>query len=347
MGGVVSRIETLRTSIADQLALIERRPVEALDLESLPGDASDRDYVRVRYRIDETPRSYVVMVMAEPFDPATEPFLDVASHLEASGISVPAVVGADPSKGLLVLEDVGDETLEAFVDRRGLEAALPLYGEALSLLVRMQVGATEGPPARCVALRRAFDVDRYVWELEFFVEHMIEGLGERTVAPDDRRALREEFTSLSRFCVEQPQVFAHRDYHIRNLMVQDGRLRVLDFQDARLGCRAYDLASLLRDSYVTLPEEMVEELFAAYLAQWAEASGRTEDPDAFGVLFDHMAVQRNLKAVGTFASQWRLYGRDYRRYISPTLASVRANLAKYEDLARLRSLLGEYLEELA
>ena len=126
-----------------------------------------------------------------------------------------------------------------------------------------------------------------------------------------------------------------------------GRLRVLDFQDARLGCRAYDLSSLLRDSYVTLPEEVFEGLFASYLARWAEASGRPEDPEAFRVLFDHMALQRNLKAVGTFASQWRLYGRDYRRYIAPTLAYVRANLAKYDDLARLRGLLSEYLEEVA
>ena len=343
----MSSLEALRTPISSQLALIERRPVEAFDLESLPGDASDRDYVRVRYRIGGAPRSYIIMVMAEPFDPAIHPFLDVASHLESSGVPVPAIIGANPALGLLVLEDVGDETLEAFVERRGLEAALPLYDEALDLLVQMQVSATEGSPERCVALRRAFDVERYVWELGFFVEHMIEGLRERAIEPDHRSALQEEFTRLSRFCVEQPQVFAHRDYHSRNLMVQDGRLRVLDFQDARLGCRAYDLSSLLRDSYVTLPEEVFEGLFASYLARWAEASGQPEDPEAFRVLSDHMALQRNLKAVGTFASQWRLYGRDYRRYIAPTLAYVRANLAKYDDLARLRGLLSEYLEEVA
>ena len=106
-----------------------------------------------------------------------------------------------------------------------------------------------------------------------------------------------------------------------------------------------DLASLLRDSYVTLPEEMFEELFASYLAKWAEISGKSDDPEGFRVLFDHMAVQRNLKAVGTFASQWRLYGRDYHRYIAPTLDYVRGSLASYDDLARLRELLGEYLEE--
>ncbi|MFQ6673033.1 MAG: aminoglycoside phosphotransferase family protein [Candidatus Tectimicrobiota bacterium] len=340
-------LETLRTPISSQLAWIECRPVEAFDLEGLPGDASDRTYVRVRYRIDGAPRSYVIMVTARPFDPGLNPFLDVAAHLQANDVPVPAIIGANPALGLVVIEDVGDETLEAFVARQGLEAARPLYDEALDLLVKMQVWATEGSPERCVALRRAFDVERYVWELEFFVEHMIEGLRGRAVAPAHRQALQEEFTRLSRFCVEQPQVFAHRDYHSRNLMVQDGRLRVLDFQDARLGCRAYDLASLLRDSYVALPEEMVEELFAAYLAKWAEATGLPVDPETFRELFDHMAVQRNLKAVGTFASQWRLYGRDYRRYIPPTLASARANLAKYDDLARLQSLLSAYLEEVA
>jgi aminoglycoside/choline kinase family phosphotransferase len=131
-------------------------------------------------------------------------------------------------------------------------------------------------------------------------------------------------------------------------MVHNGRLRVLDFQDARLGCRAYDAVSLLRDSYVTLPDETVEELKAFYLESWAEAWGKPDDdPEGFWVLFDKMAVQRNLKAVGTFASQWRLYGRDYRRYIPPTLAYVKANLSKYKELSGLREVLGRYLEELA
>ncbi len=346
----MSPLEALRTPISTQLAIIEQRPLEAFELEALPGDASNRDYVRARYRIGGEPRSYVVMVAAEPFDPALIQYMDVASHLQANGIPVPRIVGADPAGGLLVAEDVGDETLEAFVSRKGLEAARPLYGEAVELLVRMQVWASFGRPDQCVALRRAFDVERYVWELEFFVEHMVEGLRRRSLPEAHRLALREEFTRLSRFCVEQPQVFAHRDYHSRNLMVQAGRLRILDFQDARLGCRAYDLVSLLRDSYVTLPEEWVEELTEAYLERSSQESGRPEDPEdpeAFRRLFDLMAVQRNLKAVGTFASQWRLYGRDYRSYIGPTLAYVRPTLKKYEELARLGELLGEHLEELA
>lgn len=338
----------LRTPISTQLAVIEGRPLEAFELEPLPGDASTRDYFRARYRIGDEPRSYVVMVTASSFDPSMVHYIDVASHLSNIGVPVPGIAKADPACGLLVAEDVGDETLEAFVAREGLEAARPYYLEALQVLVLMQVWATVGSPSQCVALRRAFDVERYVWELEFFVEHMIEGLREKAVSPSDRGLLREEFTRLSRFCVEQPQVFTHRDYHSRNLMVHNGRLRVLDFQDARLGCRAYDLVSLLRDSYVTLPEEMVEELKALYLESWAEAWGRPEaDPEGFSVLFDHMAVQRNLKAVGTFASQWRLHGRDYRRYIAPTLAYVKENLLKYKDLSGLRGALGRYLEELA
>jgi hypothetical protein len=337
----------LRIALTNQLALLEGRPLEAFEMEPLEGDASVRDYVRVRYRIGQQARSYVVMVLAEAFDPTMASVIDVAFHLKEAGIPVPGIVGADPSQGLLVMEDVGDETLEAFVAHKGLKEALPLYEEALELLVRMQVLASRGGPERCVALRRAFDVERYVWELEFFVEHMIEGLRGWSIEPRDRQAFREEFERLSRFCVEQPQVFVHRDYHSRNLMVHTGRLRVLDFQDARLGCRAYDLASLLRDSYVTLPERLVEEFVEIYLGLWADATGRPDDPREFRVLFDHMALQRNLKAVGTFASQWRLYRRDYRRYIGPTLAYVRDTLARYEGLSRLRELLGSYLEEIS
>ncbi len=91
----------------------------------------------------------------------------------------------------------------------------------------------------------------------------------------------------------------------------------------------------------------MEEFLASYLERWAEATGRPDDPERFRVLFVQMAVQRNLKAVGTFASQWRLYGRDYRRYIPPTLAYVRVNLLKNQELTRLREALSDCLEELA
>lgn len=343
----MTELESLRVPISTQLAVMEGRPLEAFDLEALAGDASNRDYVRARYLINGSPRSFVVMVTAEAFDASMMDYVDVASHLGRVGLPVPEILRVDPSSRILVAEDVGDETLEAFVEARGLEPARELYEEAIQLLVEMQVWASVGLKDHCVALRRAFDVERYVWELEFFAEHMVEGLRDKRLSADERNGLREEFTRLSRYLVEQPQVFTHRDYHSRNLMVQEGRLRILDFQDARLGCRAYDLASLLRDSYVTLPEERMEELFERYLKAWAASTGQRDDRGEFRVLFDHMAVQRNLKAVGTFASQWRLYGRDYRRYIAPTLVYVRENLLKYKDLARLRQLLGACLEELA
>ena len=343
----MTELESLRVPISTQLAILEGRPLEAFELEALAGDASSRDYVRARYLINGSPRSFVVMVTSEAFDPSMMDYLDVASHLGRMGLPVPGVLRVDPANRLLVAEDVGDETLEAFVEARGLEAARALYEEALRLLVEMQVRATVGLEDHCVALGRAFDVERYVWELEFFVEHMVEGLRDKRLSDSERKVLREEFTRLSRYLVEQPQVFTHRDYHARNLMVQDGRLRILDFQDARLGCRAYDLASLLRDSYVTLPEGLMEELLDSYLKAWTEATGQSDDRGEFRALFDHMAVQRNLKALGTFASQWRLYQRDYRSYIAPTFAYVKENLLKYDDLARLRQTLGACLEELA
>jgi len=137
-------------------------------------------------------------------------------------------------------------------------------------------------------------------------------------------------------------VLCHRDYHSRNLMLHDGRLCIIDFQDARLGPDTYDLVSLLRDSYLDLPEQVVEELIAYFLA----LGGRTADHAEFRRRFDLMALQRNLKALGTFGYQ-TIARRNpvYIQYIPRTLQYARENVLKYSRFDRLRDLLALYLEE--
>jgi len=310
----------------------------------LTGDASDRRYFRV---LPRDAASQVLAVHPGPMAFDTLPFVNVARLLTAMPVPVPRILAHSDALGIIALEDLGDVTLQAHVGTASPEEHAALYRQAVTLVNTIQRRGRELASADYVPYGIAFDVEKLAWELQFFTKHFLEAYRGAELTDSVRTALAREYASIADDLASGAPVLCHRDYHSRNLMVQDGRLRVLDFQDARLGCRAYDLSSLLRDSYVTLPEEVFEGLFASYLARWAEASGRPEDPEAFRVLFDHMALQRNLKAVGTFASQWRLYGRDYRRYIAPTLAYVRANLAKYDDLARLRSLLSEYLEEVA
>jgi hypothetical protein len=146
-------------------------------------------------------------------------------------------------------------------------------------------------------------------------------------------------------------VLCHRDYHSRNLMLHAGGLYIIDFQDARMGPDTYDLASLLRDSYVDIPDREVDDLIAYFLALKG-GSGHAVTPDdgasaEFRRRFDLMAVQRNLKALGTFGYQ-TIARRNpvYIQYMPRTLRYVRTNLEKYPRFARLHELLAAHIEEL-
>ena len=127
-------------------------------------------------------------------------------------------------------------------------------------------------------------------------------------------------------------MLCHRDYHSRNLMLHDGSLYIIDFQDARMGPDTYDLASLLRDSYVDLTAQQVDELIAYFLALTAAAAARRTTAE-FRRRFDLMALQRNLKALGTFGYMTTSRNNTvYIQYIPRTLAYVQANLANVPAL---------------
>jgi aminoglycoside/choline kinase family phosphotransferase len=142
-------------------------------------------------------------------------------------------------------------------------------------------------------------------------------------------------------------VFTHRDYHSRNLMVDGGRLGVIDFQDALMGPATYDLASLLRDAYIQLDEALVDDLVAYYLDRMAERGSVWNDRPAFRFLFDLTSIQRNLKAAGRFVYIDRVKGNaKFLADVPRVLGYVKRNLQKYSDLAALRKHLTPYVPEL-
>ena len=172
-----------------------------------------------------------------------------------------------------------------------------------------------------------------------------------TIAPAARARLKAEWQALAEELAGEPRVLCHRDYHSRNLMLHHGRLYIIDFQDARLGPDTYDLVSLLRDSYVDLPERAVDDFIAYFVALKRPASGDTSAHHAwerdFRRRFDVMALQRNLKALGTFGYQTIARGNPvYMQYMPRTLRYARTNLDKYERFGRLQDILSRSIEEL-
>ena len=189
----------------------------------------------------------------------------------------------------------------------------------------------------------AFDVEKFTWELDFFLKHFVEVYRGAKLTEADRQAIRDEFTPIITELAGERRVLCHRDYHSRNLMLHEGRLYMIDFQDARMGPDTYDLVSLLRDSYVDLAPVAVEELIAYFLA----LKGNPSDETAFRERFDLMALQRNLKALGTFGYQTGArHNPVYIQYIPRTIKYVRQNLTKYPRFSRLRELLAPHVEEL-
>src|SRR5207245_7792741 len=136
------------------------------------------------------------------------------------------------------------------------------------------------------------------WELNFFAKHFVEGYRASPFGAADRDALDAEWAAIVEELASEPRVLCHRDYHSRNLMLHDASLYIIDFQDARLGPDTYDLVSLLRDSYVDINDRQLDDLIAYFLA----LTGATDDQE-FRRRFDVMALQRNLKALGTFGYQ--------------------------------------------
>ena len=322
----------------------------------LAGDASDRRYFRV---LVPDAASQVLAVHQGPITFDTLPFVTVARLLSAMPVPVPRILAHSNALGIIALEDLGDVTLQAHVGAASPEERAALYRQAVTFINTIQRRSRELASADQVPYGMAFDVEKLTWELQFFTTHFLEAYRGAELTDRVRAALAYEYASIAEELASAPRVLCHRDYHSRNLMLHDGSLHIIDFQDARMGPDTYDLASLLRDSYVDVSDRQVNALIDCFLAQRAEpdaddrdlstrsGSSRASSRDDFRRQFDLMALQRNLKALGTFGFQTASRNNMvYIQYMPRTISYVRANLVRYARFGRLHDLLTEHLEEL-
>lgn len=305
----------------------------------LTGDASDRRYYRIL--LTDSP-SIVLSLYSAPFVFEELSFVNVARLLAQMPVPIPTVLGHADDIGVLAQEDLGDVTLQAHLGAAPAAEHAALYRQAVALIATLQRRGAELASPEFVPYGIAFDVEKLTWELDFFIKHFVEAYRGVVIAPAAREDLRREFALLIEELASEPRVLCHRDYHSRNLMLHHDRLYIIDFQDARMGPDTYDLVSLLRDSYVDLPEQTVDELLAYFLA----LKGQTGQEAEFRARFDVMALQRNLKALGTFGYQTTARRNPvYIQYIPRTLRYVRNNLEQLPRFARLRELLAAHVDE--
>lgn len=371
---VAMSLETVSSPPGPDPLLLEKTLRTRLPFQSqlatvtlLDGDASNRRYYRLGLQHGPV-SSLILMQLAEPeawkaseeavsgadADVRELPFVNILRPLAQAGMTVPALYYYDETAGLLYLEDFGDQTLWRVCVEGGASAVRRYYPVAVDTLAQLQLRLAASRMDTCLAFSRSFDAPLLLWEFEHFLEYGIWARqGHKPMCADHEHVLREAFAGMADVIASQPRVFTHRDYHSRNLMVVGDRLGVLDFQDALQGPVTYDLASLLRDSYMVLDEAFIDEMIDRYLAAMragldAEAQARLglTDRAAFRRLFDYTSIQRNLKAVGRFVYLGRVKGNPrFLADIPRTLGYVRRNLGACPEFAELLQHLTPYIPE--
>lgn len=274
---------------------------------------------------------------APPEQEDSTSFLRVAAFLESMQLNAPRIVEADLEQGFILLTDLG---VRPYLDvlNQEPESADALYADAIRALVQMQHRGTAYQ-----AILPPYDEALLRFELSLFHDWLCEKhLGIEFSEPDEV-AWQTLCNALVANALDQPQVFVHRDYHSRNLMVtDDDNPGILDFQDAVEGPYTYDLASLLKDCYVRWPANRVRDWALDFYAQLDDDAKAHSDADTFMRHFDLMGVQRHLKAAGIFA---RLNHRDgkpgYMNDIPRTLQYIVELAPRYELLESLLAFISE------
>lgn len=341
---------TRARAAAKQIVSVRWAGAVVTDTFPVQGDASARRYVRCALAPGATsaPGTLVVMLnegsgAALSSDelgvfgkggPTELPFVNVQRYLAGLTDAVPAVYGWTESYAEVVLEDVGDVSLWSVTEAGEAET---FFGRALDLLADIQSRARDDGGG-CYAFRQAFDERLFNWEFEHFLEYGI------AAAAPGIDACRNELRAVARRLAGLPRVFTHRDYHAWNLHVQDGRVRVLDFQDALLGPALYDVASLLTDRITPsrIPVASRRKLLARFARQVPAASLGDMDPETG---FDLCAIQRILKVIGRFNYLSEVKGKPrYAALLPDIVPTARALCARRAELRATSALLERYVK---
>jgi aminoglycoside/choline kinase family phosphotransferase len=303
-------------------------------LRSASADASFRRY----FRVDAAQGSCIVMD-APPDKENSEPFVRIASLMAQAGLRVPEVMAWDAPQGFMLLSDLGARTMMEVIDPARPQANQAMYLEAVDNLVRWQLASRPDvlPPYDEPMLRR---------ELALFPDWYLARHKGVTLDDTQRATLDEAFGKIVARNLAAPSVYVHRDFMPRNLMAPieagaSGPLGVLDFQDAVYGPITYDIASLMRDAFLTWEEDFVLDITIRYWER-ARKAGLPVGDD-FGEFYrgvEWMGLQRHLKVAGIFA---RLTLRDGKpKYLADTprfIDYIRATAGRYNELRPLMRLV--------
>jgi N-acetylmuramate 1-kinase len=294
---------------------------------------SDRRFYRAL-----TDRGSVVVMTAPAFRYELRAFLDVAAYLQGCGTAVPAIIAHDDDGQLVLMEDVGDDSLYGLLQQTGDRGrVLELYRPVLAALAELQMQATPRMLTSHYLKNRSFGYEALRWETDYFTECFLRGYC--GIAIDDEAVLDHELHRLADAISAEPRYFMHRDFQSKNIHFKDGRVRIIDFQTATCGLLQYDLASLLKDAYAPLEPAERQELLGFYMQELAGRWGLALDPPAFTAMFHRAGLQRTMQALGAFAFLSMRKGKpEFARHIPAGLAALQEALALFPEYPVLGGL---------
>ncbi len=307
----------------------------------LAGGGSDRSY----YRILSNGRSLVLMV--SPSDKQeVAAFIDVGKFLFNTGIGVPEIIDVDEEGLMLLLEDMGDDSLYNILCHKKNE--IDIYGyykKVLLFLAEMQIR-----PSLCFVQcnylkNRSFGYEKFRWETDYFRECFLKQFCGLSLPKEV--LLEEEFNRLAAFLDKEPKYFMHRDFQSQNIYFKNGQVKAIDFQTATKGLLQYDLASVLKDAYFVIDQKMRAELIDFYIDILNKKWGMKIDYKEFVKTFHLAGMQRNMQALGAFAFLGLQKGkREFFKHIPAALSYLEEALLIFPEYPVLKEIVSEAAESI-
>jgi aminoglycoside/choline kinase family phosphotransferase len=295
----------------DKIAGVSTR---AIDIIPMTGGASIRGYARIHLSADSSPHTVVLMLLSDP-DPAKGveevmaegairelPFINVQRHFKSCGVDVPEIYHYNRDQGLIYIEDCGAVHLRDAAESDDEDYKRESFEAAVREMVKIHVDCNDREDPDFLGFKVKFDRELLMWELDHFTEHAIRRRFSGKPTAGDEQKIAEHFERITAELLNMPYALQHRDYMIDNLLIQEGRTRVIDFQDAFMGPLTYDLACFLydRDTSALLGNNLIEHLASYYADAYEERRGEKLDRKQYRRAFELCVIHRMLKVVGRF-----------------------------------------------
>ena len=306
----------------------------AVNFEQLTPDASTREY----FRIFPDDKSAIACVYPKPFAPSENTYIEINELFRRNDLPVAEIYEIIGDSGIIIQEDLGDKILRGVLAEADDKTKENLISEAIKLIVKIQAATSNAFDSKSIASKLSFDVEKLLWELDFFKTHYFESFLKTNLTEEENDLINSEFLEIADELSKQAKVLCHRDFHAANLMLDaQNKMRIIDHQDARIGAVSYDLVSLLLDRITETPDQnRLDDKKSFFLDEREKIGLEKISPDDFNDEFELMTIQRCLKAIGTFSNQAANFGKiNYIQFIEPMLKIV---LNAAERMGRFQNL---------